>query len=150
MPFLDTFTLFGSVKPARIYFHKTGYNEAFGSDAEDNPSLGTGICHVVDIMEKYRGTLQPADFLISMLWGEDGIRTAEVFGYGDITEWPGNPTVYNWVFRNGVHCPDQRQISCGDTLIVLGEEEKQRRHSKDFLDYITKPPKPPADLLLKD
>ncbi|HLD39217.1 MAG TPA: hypothetical protein VJB05_02815 [archaeon] len=72
-----------------------------------------------------------------MLWGDNGDRVAEVFGYGhvDKKDWPSNPEIYNWVFRNGIHQPKKRQISCGDTLIVLGKEESVRRRTSSLGEY---------------
>lgn len=139
MPFVGRSLIRGVIPPAKVYLHSNGM------DLFDN-SIDFGREHVNELIERNPGVFSPADYVIAALWGENGKRVSECFGYGDMGEWPGNPTVYSWVFENGVYKPEQRQISCGETLVVLGREETFRRTTRDLCDYFDES-KQPDDLL---
>lgn len=144
MPFIGRATV-SNPKPTKIYMHKTGYAEAFGDKAFGH---NRGVDYVLGILRENSVFFNRADFLIAALWGERGEKIAEMFGYGDIEQWPGNPTVYSWAFKNGVYQPWERQISCGETLVVLGAEERLRREHVNLEDYMWTSPELGEDILM--
>ena len=121
-------------KPLRVYCHEAGYVDAF-QRGPNSPRT-----YVEEIFARHKRILEPADFLIAALWGDKGQKIAEVFGYAGIYPWPGNPEVNSWVFRDGIYHLYEREIACGDTMIVLGEEEKARRKSPNLQFYMENPP----------
>jgi hypothetical protein len=137
-------------KPGRLYVHRTGC-QLFQNEDGYEPAAN----YALDMLGENPELFKPADFVIPVLWGEAwggeeaNVMVAEIFGYGDMREWPGNPTVYNWVFKNGLHIPEERQISCGDTMILLGAEETYRRNTRDLKEYISKAPQLPEELLIR-
>ena len=147
MPFVEMieFPALHDIKPGRLYVHQAGHQLFLGL-CEDN--YVPAVNYVLEILGEKIDLFKPADFVLPILWGDANTPVAEIFGYGDMREWPGNPTVYNWVFRNGVHMPEERQISCGDTIVLLGIEENHRRNSRNLEEYIMNPPELPAGLLI--
>lgn len=122
--------------PVRAYLHEAGL------DAYSTLEIGS-----VDAARKYFldvfewQDVSKYQFVLAAMWGKvNGVnepeRNIDFFGLSDIDEngWPGNPEVSAWVVKNGVVVP-QKEITCGDTLIVLGEEEKYRRKCKNMADY---------------
>ena len=87
-------------------------------------------------------------FIIGIVWGNDeGDKMIDAFGYKLTPTWPGNPEIYNWTFKNGVLIPEPSQkpsglknITCGDGIIIMGEEEKYRRKCRALYDYTGHPP----------
>ena len=74
------------------------------------------------------------DYLLATIWGdkERGTKRIDLFGFNDISEWPGNPDVYHWSLANETIVspsnPEEQEVmlnplTCGDTLIMLGQEE---------------------------
>jgi hypothetical protein len=95
-------------------------------------------------------------FIIGILWGtDDGDKMIDGFGFKGLPspginpqDWPGNPEIYSWTFKNGVlikgidkNLLGIKNITCGDGFILMAEEEKYRRQCKDIHDYIQNPPK---------
>ncbi len=133
MPFIKRFSMPHAVKPTRVYVHEAGFTDAYDHGKLPQAYIGK-------IFEGYAELFEPDDFLIMALWGDNGKQIAEVFGYFEIDPWPGNPEVNSWVFRDGIYQREERQISCGDTLIVLGREEEARRKAPDLRSYMQNPP----------
>jgi len=117
---------------ARAYLHKAGIS-AWGENALNR----AGGCFI-HTLEKHN--FKEFDFFLATLWAnEEEDFIVDLFGFRDIYPWPGNPEVTNWVIKEGVIVPDNKS-TCGDTLIVLGEEEKFRRTRRDLTDYLENPP----------
>ena len=91
---------------ARAYFYEDGLLETFGS------VKGAADYLIHDVFNKHYRLTQPAHFMIAAVWGAAGKKVAELFGYGDINQWPGNPEVYSWIFENGIYQPRKRNIAC--------------------------------------
>lgn len=134
MPFLKRFSIPHAVRPTRAYVHEAGFTDAYDS------RFNRPETYIGKIFEKHATVFEPDDFLIMALWGDDGQQIAEVFGYFGINPWPGNPEVNSWVFKDGIYHPKQRNICCGETLIVLGREEEARRKSPSLQHYMQNPP----------
>lgn len=115
--------------------------EAFGFPKKEPRHVASA--YLLGILEiESDEILKPVDYVIAFLWGNQGRRVAELFGFGGVKDWPGNPEVYSWVFEDGVYKPEERQISCGDSLVVLGREEDQRRKTKSCDEWLCRTPSP--------
>lgn len=80
------------------------------------------------------------DYFMAISWGEDGQKIVDVFGYSGLKEkWKSNPEVSGWVIRNGI-ISKTREITCGEGLIVLGQEERHRRQTRNLKQYLALPP----------
>jgi len=85
------------------------------------------------------------DYLIATIWAKSSTKEqiVDCFGY-HVDQWPGNPDVTAWSINNGIYTHADRalkELTCGDTLIVLGEEEQYRRTTKSLEDYLSTRPK---------
>lgn len=126
----------------RFYFHQSGSGLFRDSDL-----LG-GYAHLMNLVliNKNPNLTKGCNYLIAVLWGCDNDKMVDLFGYSglDLKNWPGNPEVSSYIFKDGVYLPKNKAISCGDGLIILGEEERYRRTTKSLEDYIKNPPKIPG------
>ena len=118
--------------PARFYVHDSA--TVYGGVPKEMEAMDT-------LLSKNSLAFTGMEYMIAVLWGDKEEPVMDVFGFHDIKEWPGNPTVRCWGYRKGVLRLSQ-DITCGDTLIVLGEEEALRRVSPDLETYLSKPPRP--------
>ena len=133
--------------PIRAYFHNAGLGNAFGklpshqSETVDHKAKK----YLVTILhtEAYR-LIEHANFLLAALWGDGDDKMIDLFKFTDIQAWPGNPDAGAYVLRNGVYVPERREITCGDTLMVFGAEERHRRTTKTLKEYIENPPEIPG------
>ena len=117
--------------PVRAYVHETSETE----------ELDTGVTrHVQSKMAN------GFDYMLMILWGNDGSNMVDCFGYGGMSEWPGNPDVDGWLYRSGVLVRDM-PITCGDGLILLGREEEYRRTTSSLREYIENPPRGLAPII---
>ena len=83
---------------------------------------------------------------IVVVWSEGKDLHHDWFLYWGIEEWPENPSVDNYYFKNGVFQPRERHITCGDSLIMLGIEEQHRRTTKSRAEYLRIRPDLPTPL----
>ena len=143
MPFIQCIR-FHEPKPTVLYFHETGYADAFGKDRVGIPE---GLKHTVSILERHPQLTGSATYILAALWGDKGRKTAELFGYGDLSEWHCNPTAYDpLVFKDGVYQPLSMEVGCGDMAIAFGREEEHRRACKDIDEFIARQPELPGFL----
>ena len=136
--FVARFNVPSGFPPARFYLHQAGLHEAFGSQ---NP-VGEAGRYVLDVLIAMRrmGMGGKYDFVIAMAYGDiQHQKSADLFGFICPPSLPGNTDVEPWVCRNGVFVPEGI-VTCGDSLIVLGQEEAHRRTCKDLADFLRNPP----------
>lgn len=121
----------------KLYMHNYGLIEAFSNLSKNV------YCNVVD---HFQEILENSDFsnynyLISIAWGNDKNKMMDLFGYSglDISNInKGNPEVASFVFKNGTLVEKlDHPRTCGDGLIILGNEELLRRASKSLEEYIS-------------
>jgi hypothetical protein len=136
MPFIARISLPGALRPTRAYLYEPGFEDGFGSvkGARDY------LAQVLDVGSKINGVITPADYILAALWSDKDSKVAELFGYGGISDWPGNPEVYSWVFKDGIYLPGQRKIACGEATRILGTEEDYRITTKSLKEFMEKPP----------
>ncbi|HLC55567.1 MAG TPA: hypothetical protein VJJ75_03465 [Candidatus Nanoarchaeia archaeon] len=130
----------------RLYVHDTNLKDTFESAFE---ALNYGL----SCISKNQSILRPAQWIIAFIYGWPDERAPpekrlrenqmakmmDVFGFHgllrtDGIEWKRNPTIKSWVFKNGIHVPEQN-IACGIEAIVLGREEETRLLTMDINDY---------------
>lgn len=120
---------------AKLYLHEYGYENAFGGG---QAGLVAGRAYFLETVTQVQHILPlPDDFMLAALWGDDGgSRMAEMFAYKGIEKWPGNPTVYSLVFRNGVYEAKTRQIACEDMMLAFSDESAFRRTTKSPEEFL--------------
>lgn len=126
--------------PTRAYFHSS-MTEAYSNPNPDNKSIDAlAKEHLILSLGMNLDLVDGADYILAAIWGDNSSKMIDIFKYSDINNWPGNPDMGAFVLRDGVYVPEKREVTCGDTLIVLGQEEKYRRTTKDLTDYMEHPP----------
>jgi hypothetical protein len=129
----------GPLPPIRAYLHNAGIDEAF--DCPKRKTVEAKVEeHLIKTLIMNRGIINGADYLLAAIWGDKGAKMIDLFRYSGLGGWPGNPDFAGFVFRNGVYMPEKRELTCGDTLIVLGQEERYRRTTKDLKEYVEHSP----------
>ncbi len=145
MAFIGRINLPDLKVPVRAYVHEAGFNEAYKGDIEEAQAYLKDF--MTDSLRWYSGKeIMKFDYLLGAIWGKKDEKIIDLFGFSDISEWPGNPDVTSFVIKNGGY--DTREdddsfvesYTCGDTLIMLGEEEKYRRTTKSLDEYMRNPP----------
>ncbi len=122
----------------RAYFHEAGIETAFGNTA----TLAEGLKHLRSVLVRHRKGLGDADFILAAVWGSQRGKEIDLFKYDNtLSNWPGNPDVSSYRFTNGILKPEEKQITCGDTLMILGLEEQYRRTTDRLSTYIQTPPR---------
>lgn len=147
MSFIHRFHFY-QPKPTKGYLYNYGVMDAFYNDlpvlrdgkqirsGNGCTSAGNTKRYLEHIVIENNKIFDDASFLIAILWGDDGVKVADVFGYAKTEEWPGNPEVSNWVFRDGVYLPNPNYITCSNSIRMLGMEENARRGTKSLEEYM--------------
>lgn len=124
--------------PVRAYVHSAGFS-IFGLLEEAEIYLMKAL----DSKEQKEAS-QGADYILAAIWGDtrDSAEVIDFFAYSGIKEWPGNPDVSAWMVRAGhqLSLEPRSVATCGDTTIILGEEEKRRRKAKNLEDFMQRGP----------
>src|SRR3989344_4021912 len=115
--------------PFRAYIHSSAA-PAFSPTAHTNLEEQVRENLLLHLGKNFN-LVKDFDFLITAAWGDNKDKMLDIFGYSGISFY---------VLRNGV-LSQEKEITCGDTLIVLGEEERYRRTTLDLTSYIENPPK---------
>jgi hypothetical protein len=81
----------------------------------------------------------------------------DLVGYRDLKEkeWPGNPSVSTWIYKDGIFVKadkneDDEDELCGDATIIMGREEEFRRTTRNLAEFVTTAPKIPGLNLIID
>jgi len=121
--------------PVRAWVHEAG-NEIYGV-------LETGLTearhYLRHCLELHKENLAQFQYVLAAIWGEETDKVIDVFGFKDINDWPGNPDVQPWIIRNGLWRRED-SATCGDGIILLGQEEEYRRVCGSLDDYMANPP----------
>ena len=142
---------------AEVYGHKPAEDEAEEHERlrRHVPDLvDAAMGHFSDVWDKCRhASVDDPSFIgdfayvLAVMWGDKSRneKVIDFFGFSGINEWPGNPDVSAWVMREGVYVSQERfgdiyvqnrKITCGDTLILLGREEQYRRKTSTLEEYV--------------
>lgn len=86
-------------------------------------------------------TAKPHLYAIAAPWGykEHGghVKAIDVLSYAFDRPWDEcNPDVDAWIFKDGVHRPEDRGLTCETTAIILGKEGELRRKTEYLWDYL--------------
>lgn len=128
--------------PAKFYVHSSG-QEAFNVRPESCDPLVEARVFATKALLDNPKTFQKYDFVIGALWSDDEGRAADIFGYHNMTDWPGNPDVDAFVYREGKKSSLERAnpFSCEDTMILLGHEGNLRRtKTRNLPEYLIRRP----------
>lgn len=119
-------------KPTKGYLYNCGVQEAF---CTYKPIIDPQA-YLEQLVAENLSRLKDAAFLIGIIWGDQKVKVADIFGYANVKLWPGNPEVSNWVFRDGVYQPTPQFITCANSIRMLGLEENARRGTKSLEEYM--------------
>ncbi len=111
----------------------------------------------VDSVKKHIETLyemhslsKDIDYQIIMLWAEDKDPMTDMWIFTKTDAWGSGPLANVKIFR-GYKEVNDIGVGSGNTLIVLGREEEQRRKSQNLEGYLSGPrPNLPDFLLLNE
>ncbi|HLC90928.1 MAG TPA: hypothetical protein VJI15_04105 [Candidatus Nanoarchaeia archaeon] len=141
MVFAAQFSILDIEVPVIGYVHAAGFAEAFPSRGKKKTgSVPAAIQYTKDFIggnpRIFLGYGSPVDYLIVALWGDDGVKVIEAFGYEHVEpqQWPGNPERHSWVFRDQVHGANIVGKSCLETDAMLGAEASHRLQYTKTLD----------------
>lgn len=115
--------------PNRIYLHKAG-----SELVQPEKALYVARQNLIQYYYSNEREKNSPEWVISMVWSSltTGL-VLDVFEYRDaVAKWPGNPDVS--AFNIG-KIDTTRANSCGDSLIMLGVEEKFRRDCRNLKEY---------------
>ena len=103
--------------------------------------------YIKEIISKDR-YYDDASYIIIFIWAYEGKKMMDVWKFNDnhVDDRSG-PLGDVRVYKDGVVCEDLG-LASGNTLLVLGHEEKLRRQSKDLQSYLDGPvPKLPLEIV---
>ena len=132
----------------RCYVHSAGFEAIYGKNIPaDNPlwtpaSAFNAGDYAKEVLGSLDGRVHGAfDYFLAVAWGneESGQKVLDLFGFSGIRDWQtSNPDVTAWIFADGIYVSPQppNALTCGDALIMLGEEEKYRRTTPDLETYL--------------
>lgn len=148
MAFIDVISIADNIPvPVRAYVHEAGFEEVYDGSVEMARAYLESF--MKDSLNWYSGKeIRGFDYILGAVWGkkDKDEKIIDLFGFSDINEWPGNPDVTSFVIKNGSYDADEnydstlKSYTCGDTLIMLGEEEAYRRTTKNLEEYFRNPP----------
>ena len=108
--------------------------------------LGAYIKNIVSSDTHYND----ATYIIAFIWSLDGEKMMDIWKFNsNYVDDRSGPLGDVRVYRDGKLCNDKDfAIASGNTLLILGYEEKIRRQSKDLKEYLGGPaPKLPLEIM---
>jgi len=127
---------------ARFFVHSSGL-EAFNVRPKDYDPLVEARVFATKAVRDIPRTFPKYDFVIGALWSDDEERGADIFGFYNMGDWPGNPDVDVFDYREGKESSLKRDnfFFCKDTMTLLGcEDELRRTETRDLAEYLLKSP----------
>jgi len=131
-------------RSVRLYTHNAGFPKVWSNGVGRIYTASKIYDYVNSSFEKNGSEFKKFDYMIGIAWGnkESSSRMIDVFGYElNKKVWPGNPDVTILNIKDGVLVKNRPISTCGDGLIMLGEEEKHRRESVNLESYLNSFPK---------
>lgn len=142
MPFQAQRTFAEEKFPGRVYIHSCGFSSVFESSIDKAFDYFRKEALPILQVAILTGEVSPADpvYFLATIWGDEKTyaRKLDAFVFGDIKNWPGNPEFATGVIQENKLSfnPPGRVVGCGDSLILLGAEEKLRRKTDGLADYL--------------
>ena len=104
--------------------------------------------HIIEIIDANANYYKDTSYLIGFIWSYKGDKMLDLWKFNNnhVDDRSG-PLGDVRVYRNGKVCTDLG-LASGNTLLVLGYEEKLRRQSSSLSDYLKGPvPKLPLEIM---
>jgi len=104
--------------------------------------------YILNILSTDKDYYQDASYIICFIWSYNGEKMIDVWKFNDnhVDDRSG-PLGNARVYKNGKICTNLG-LASGNTLLVLGYEEKLRRQSQTLKDYLEGPvPKLPLEIM---
>jgi hypothetical protein len=117
-------------------------DQSFGQMSKEE--IGIYIQDVIKTEKEWDKT----SYFIVFLWAYNGERMMDIWSFtNNHVDDRSGPLSQVRIYREGMRCEDLGMAS-GNTLLVLGHEEKMRRQSKSIQDYLDGPtPKFPLEIM---
>ena len=122
--------------PVRAYLHDGGI-EAYGQEP-----IAAAEEFLIETMQRLDGSpaLEGFPYSVCILWADGRDRIVDIVRYKhDMETWPGNPEMDPGVSREDWWSTAAGPKTCGDGIILLGEEEKMRRTTGSLDEYLAAP-----------
>lgn len=142
MPFQAQRTFVEEKFPGRVYIHSGGFSSVFENSIDKAFDYFRQEALPVLRVAILTGEVSPANpvYFLATIWGDEKtyVRKLDAFVFGDIKNWPGNPEFAAGVIQENrlLISPLGRVVGCGDSLIMLGAEEKLRRKTDCLAHYL--------------
>jgi len=104
--------------------------------------------YLQEIMDKNDDFFGKAEYIVAFIWNYEGDKMIDMWKFdGNYVDDRSGPLSEAKIFRNQKECKDLG-LASGNTLLVLGYEEKLRRQKINIKDYLKgDPPNLPLELL---
>ena len=132
----------GFLEQGRAYIHPSNYKEVYGY-------VQSAVNHLKDVLEspelKVFGD-KHFSWINAIIWGNQKREKAiDFFGYKPhpADGWPGNPDVFSCTTVDSKIVSPKAgilEITCGQGLRIVGEEEKYRQTTESLAGYLERPP----------
>lgn len=127
----------------RAYLHESGRGVFPKVDTRGFNAIAD---HFFPTVKRYQeGIGKDGDYTLAFIWGDDGVPVIDFCRFSGIDgEWPGNPEMMGFVFRNGIYSPGE-PITCEDGIIIMGSfEAPYRRTTENLNAFLRNPPEIPG------
>ncbi len=144
MPFVARVNSPKHSPPYRAYIHSALGEAIYAPKGSGIELVAMNACnYLTKVLAAHGDVLREVDYVLAALWGYDSDRgphrVADLFCFSDVGS---NPDSRVMIVDNGAIVPawHPRAMTCGDTLILIGAEERYRRRAGLLEGYIERGP----------
>ncbi len=95
--------------------------------------------YIKDILDGHSAHYKGASYIIAFLWSFEGKKMTDIWKFdSNFVDDKSGPLSEARIYRNGVDCTDLG-LASGNTLLILGYEEKLRRQAVGLSEYLSGP-----------
>jgi hypothetical protein len=123
--------------PTKLYTFSAAI---YGGIFQDSAEIREYLLNTLDSHPEIKK--QPHVFAIAGAWGytesdKPKVRAIDIFSYRFDKPWKDcNPVTDSWVFKNGIHDVNDREVTCETMSIILGKEAQLRRETDNLEQFL--------------
>jgi len=103
--------------------------------------------YLESVLDQHKESYKDADYLIIFIWNLEGNKMMDVWKMNaNYVDDRSGPLGAVKVYKDGKECSDL-EVASGNTLLILGYEEKLRRQAPNLEAYFNGPPAIPLELV---